>query len=293
MFLLKKTGIYSLVQDKGRFGFRSFGISVNGVRDAIAANLANQLLRNDETAALIEIVPPNFEIEVITDCYIAIVGAVVDVFINGNLSNSNKIILLKKGDILTISKVYKGTCVYLAMLGGVKVETWLNSKSTNLKAKVGGYKGSYLKKGDILEPNIDFSATIQFNTKQFLSNHYLSHLHKNSLRCLIGPEWFFLSATAQNDFLNKQFLITTHSDRMGWRLESHPLDKKSTKEIRSVAVNFGTIQLLPNGQLIILGPDAQTTGGYPRIAHIVSDDFPIIGQLAINQFISFQIVNSL
>lgn len=293
MLLLQKTGIYSLVQDKGRLGFRAFGISVNGVRDSKAAKLANQLLGNSDDAALIEIMPPNFEAKALLDCHISIVGAVVDVFINGSQSSSNKVLKLKKDDILSLGKTYKGVCVYLAMQGGIKAQQWLGSKSTNLKAKVGGIEGNYLQKGNVIEAEKLYFVENQYNTKQLLSNVHFQYLYKNSIRCLVGNEWEFLTTAAQVAFQNEFFTFTTRSDRMGWRIEGKPLLRKNEKEMRSVAVGYGTIQLLPDGQLIILGPDAQTTGGYPRIAHIISDDLPIIGQAATNQTITFQVLHSL
>jgi antagonist of KipI len=111
------------------------------------------------------------------------------------------------------------------------------------------------------------------------------------IRCVAGREWNQLTGQSKTAFAKKRFTISVHRDRMGCRLSGVALKRKGKHELLSTAVDTGTIQVLPNGQLIVLMADHQTTGGYPRIAHVISPDWPKFAQCGIHDTISFQFVS--
>lgn len=279
------------MQDLGRTGFRKFGINPNGAMDKIAMRLINTLLGMPENETVLEMHFPAPELEFRKDTLFVIGGANLFPKINNEKIDTWRIHRAKKGDILSFKKKTFGNRCYLAIKGGFKLEKWLNSSSTNLKAKVGGYMGRSLLTGDRLEFN---RAEQEGDPKQKLKiARNILPLYSNSptIRITAGAEYEYLTALSELQFLKEVFTISRSSDRMGFRLEGPPLYLLDKKEIVSSAVSFGTIQLLPSGQIVLLMSDHQTTGGYPRVAHVIEQDLPLIAQLTSGDKINFQLVS--
>jgi antagonist of KipI len=184
----------------------------------------------------------------------------------------------------------QGARCYLAVHGGFCVERWLGSYSTNLKA---GFKR--LEKGDelLFKENRLYVAGLLTEGEDFKVLRWqvaTGHVyeHPNEIFFIKGNEWDQLSALSQQDFLENNFTIHPFSDRMGYQLKGVDLQRTVDTEIISSGVHFGTIQLLPNGQLIILMADHQTTGGYPRLGHVVSAHLPKLSQLRPSDCIQFK-----
>ncbi|MCZ8214827.1 MAG: biotin-dependent carboxyltransferase family protein, partial [Cyclobacteriaceae bacterium] len=196
-----------------------------------------------------------------------------------------------KGSVLFFTKWKTGSYAYLAVQGGFVLDKWKESYSTNLKVKAGGWQGRKLKKGDEihLKTILDKSQTMRI--LPWLADIRGLSSTREKIRIVLGNEWNWLSKTAQKTFIKKQFLITKESDRMGYRLKGEKLSKQIKEELISSAVSFGTLQLLPDGQVIILMADHQTTGGYPRIAHVISADRSALAQLRPGETLSFEIVS--
>lgn len=286
-----KPGICSTVQDLGRTGYRSLGIGSGGVMDFFAASVANYLVGNDDKEPVIEMHFPAAEILLQANTLISITGGNFDAHINNEPVQLYQPCLVQKDSILSFKKLITGARVYLAILGGMEAENWLGSYSTHLKVKVGGFKGRLLQKEDIISLN---NQAMAISSKNFsVSPTVIDAVYKdkNIVRCVAGPEWNLVGASSENIFLGSSFTITNQSDRMGYRLAGENLSLKIPTELISSPVGFGTIQLLPNGQLIILMADHQTTGGYPRIANIIAADLPKLAQLPVNSKIQFQFVS--
>jgi antagonist of KipI len=176
--------------------------------------------------------------------------------------------------------------------GGMKITSWLDSYSTNIKAEAGGYLGRRLIKDDVIEINggleYDLADEDDFKILPWKTNEEFGMASINELMIIKSNEWGWLDKESQEKFLKNPFYISPNSDRMGYRLASEPLHALVKAELISSAVNFGTIQLLPDGQLIILMADHQTTGGYPRLGNIISTQLPKLAQMKAGDEIHFK-----
>jgi antagonist of KipI len=178
------------------------------------------------------------------------------------------------GSVLKFRGMRSGARSYIAVHGGFEIEEWLNSASTNLTAGVGGFFGRKLKAGD----SIGTYAGDGFRSLAAGSSMIPHYSRFPTVRIVAGSEFELLSPSGERTFLNEGFSLTNDCDRMGFRLVGQPLELLHNREMVSAAVTFGTIQLLPDGQLIVLMADHQTSGGYPRIGAVISVDLPLMAQ---------------
>jgi antagonist of KipI len=284
--LIHKPGILTTVQDLGRNGYRSQGINPNGVMDPAAVRLINTLLGNDEDEAVLEMHFPAAEIEFDAECSVAIGGADFSATLNDNPIKNWTSFTADKGDIFRFTKPASGTRSYLAVAWGFAIDEWLGSRSTNLIASGGGYDGRSLKTGD----RIGLRAPRRVKPHSIGPSLIPKYSRFPTVRVVASGEFGLLTAISERSFLNDGFTVSKDSNRMGYRLSGPPLHLLHKKEMVSAGVTFGTIQLLPDGQLIVLMADHQTAGGYPRIANVISADLPLLAQLGPNDGISFHMV---
>lgn len=287
--LLRKSGIFTTVQDLGRNGFRSSGINPNGAMDKTAVRLINILLGNLETEAVLEIHFPAPKIIFESPAIFAIGGANFRANLNDEPIENWRVHQAEKNSILEFEEKIFGNRAYLAIKNGFKIEEILKSKSTNLVANFGGFSGRKLQNGDRLE----YKSKTQTANRKLQIGHSLLPFYSRfpTVRVVACAEFEQLTALSEQIFLKTDFTISQNSDRMGFRLSGEPLYLLDKKELVSSAVNFGTIQLLPDGQMIILMADHQTSGGYPRIAVIIPTDLPLAAQLGANDKIAFHPVS--
>ncbi len=292
MIEVVKAGMADSVQDAGRFGYQHLGINPTGAMDLNAMRIANALVGNQLNQAVVELIFPASSFCFHRSALIALSGADFSAKLNRKSIPINQPVLAPAKSELKFSRILNGSVGYLAVQGGFELIPWLNSYSTNLKATTGGVEGRYLKKGDKLE--LRNKGVIKIEQPQVLpwradvSDFYSS---TNTIRCLKGNEFDWLTKKSQSDFQKKEFVINVQSDRMGYRLKGIALGQNKKRELLSTAVTFGTIQLLPNGELIILMADHQTTGGYPRIGHVITADRSVLVQYRPNEKLSFQFVS--
>ncbi len=266
------------IQDTGRYGYQHLGVNPSGAMDRFSAQLANALLGKALSAPVIEMHYPAPQILFRQPCIIVVTGADFSPMINGKPFAVHQPIVAGADTVLSFKGKVKGARCYLALQNNLVLEPWLNSYSTNLKAGAGGYKGRKLEKDD----EINFESTGLSTTEDVVLLPWSYHgpeTLQNEIEFITGNEWNWLATKSQTAFLNDVFTITLAADRMGYRLKGDVLEQKHNEQLVSSAVSFGTIQLLPNGQLIVLMADHQTTGGYPRIAHAVSADLPKLAQM--------------
>ncbi len=289
--LLEKPGILTTVQDLGRQGYRRFGINPGGVMDRCAARLINILLGNDENDAVLEMHFSAAQMVFESDAIFALGGADLGAEIDGEPLDNWRPIFAPKNSTLTFSRKNTGHRAYLAVKGGLKLEKWLGSSGTNLTACIGGVDGQKLIAGDRLgllqthnRPQRDISH-VQVSPSLI---PYYSRFP--TVRVMAGAEYELLSGPWRELFTGQDYSISNASDRMGFRLSGEPISLHQPLELLSSAVDFGTIQLLPDGQLIVLMADHQTTGGYPRIAHVVSQDLPLMSQLGPGDKVGFHLI---
>lgn len=281
-----KPGILDTIQDLGRHGQGSFGINPGGAMDRLAAKLANVLIGNQVNEAVLEIHYPGPQILFEQDALITITGADFTAGLNDDPLPSWKPVLIRKNTVLQFPLLRKGARAYLAVQGGFCLDKWLNSYSTNLKAGVGGWKGRRLEKGDELFfregrcmiSNL-FKSENNFQLLPWSANIHEFYKDPHEICFIPGHEWYELTPQSKEDLTGTNFTIQPSSDRMGYQVKGELLHLEHKKEMVSCAVGFGTMQLLPNGQLVVLMADHQTAGGYPRIGHIISTHLPKLAQL--------------
>jgi antagonist of KipI len=292
-----KAGMLDSIQDMGRYGYQQVGINPTGAIDKYAVAIANILVGNVYNEAVIEMRFPAAAIFFDEPTIISLSGADFNASINGNPIPINHAVIVNKNTTLQFQSPKNKSHCYLAIKGGMKLSKWLNSYSTNLKAEAGGFSGRRLLKDDIIELNegssenkIDESDQITFEFKilPWGASENFGMEDSDQLMLIPGAEWEWLDKNSQEKFLRNPFFISHNSDRMGYRLASEPLHVISKTELVSSAVSFGSIQLLPDGQLIILMADNQTTGGYPRLGNIISAHLPILAQMKAGDKIQFK-----
>lgn len=289
--LIKKSGLLASIQDLGRNGYRRLGINPNGAMDRRAARLINILLGNDENEAILEMHFPAPVIEFEADAIFAVGGANFAGKLNKTVVENWRPYFARKGSVLEFGEKMSGSRAYLTVGGGLAVERWLGSSSTNLRAEIGGLAGRSLRKGDRIGFNSK-SSLKKLNFPYKISNSLIPfYSPRPTIRVVAGAEFEQLTAIGEQIFLNENFIISPNSDRMGFRLRGKTLYLLEKTELISSAVDFGTIQLLPDGQIIVLMADHQTTGGYPKIAHVASTDLPVLAQLGANDRVNFQLVS--
>ncbi|MCX6319473.1 MAG: biotin-dependent carboxyltransferase family protein [Bacteroidetes bacterium] len=270
-----KAGILDTIQDAGRYGYQHLGINPGGAMDRYAMRIANLLTGNDPDEALIEMHFPAPVFLFHEPGLLAIAGADFSPSINGEPIPILHPVIVQKNDVLQFHRPVKGTRAYMSFRGGLELTSWLGSHSTHLKAEAGGYQGRALQKGDQLSFRQKATAALSSAsaTQRVLpwwADTVFDDSSDDRIAVLPGQEWNELTTDSKELFTEKPFIITKQSDRMGYRLLNDPLFCKQPMEMISSAVCFGTLQLLPEGKLILLMADHQTTGGYPRIAHVIS-----------------------
>ena len=259
--------------------------------DRTAATLINILLNNDENAAVVELHFPAPEIVFEKDCLFAVGGGDLGMNLNGLGTENWRIHRASKGSILKFQEKRQGERAYLAVRGGFQVEEWLDSASTNFSAKIGGMHGRKLEAGDIIEFAQEHTGTAAFALQQISRTIIPRYCRFPTVRVVKGGEFELLNDNSQIAFQTAHFQISNDSNRMGYRLIGEPLALSTPIELLSSAVNFGTIQLLPDGQLIVLMADHQTSGGYPRIANVIEYDLPLLAQIGANDKVAFKLID--
>jgi len=291
-----KQGIADTVQDLGRFGYQQYGINPTGAMDAVAAKVANFLVGNAATEAVFELHFPASVFQFNVDVLIALSGADFSATINGEPIPINTPIIVAANGILKFTKLTSGARCYLAINGGLVIKKWLGSYSTHLKANAGGCCGRLLQKGDIININVNLllKAHLQEKPMVILQWHAdVAELYKdaNHIQIITGNEYPLLTEASADLLTASSFVITAKSDRMGYQLHGIPLQLQQSLSLISTAVTRGTVQLLPNGELIVLMADHQTIGGYPRVAQVAHVAMSKLAQLQAHQRISFTIIS--
>jgi antagonist of KipI len=282
-----KSGLLTTVQDLGRYGYQRAGIIVSGAMDSLSFRLANLLVGNDVFAAGLEVtlVGPTLRFEV--DSMIAICGGNFSPTINKEEILLNKPIYVKKGDHLEFGPPKYGSRCYIAFKGGIQIEQVLGSRSTCLPANFGGLNGRALRTGDEL-PLIELSYNYSFKTNWNLSCYFDSILFNTKpIRVLKGRQYHLFDDESLSLFHSASFSLTKDINRMGYRMDGPSLYLINQQELLTEGVAFGTIQVPANGKPIILMADRQTTGGYPKIAQVISADLPRLAQLKPEDSIHF------
>lgn len=303
MLQINKDGLQTSMQDLGRTGFQKYGVIASGVMDPYAHRLANILVDNEESEPTIEITLMGPHITFQSNCVFALTGADLSPAIDGIPIKMWRPIVVKKGCKLTFGKPVSGCRAYLAVAGGFDVSEVMGSRSTYLRAGIGGFEGRALQKGDILQvgkcstfiKNCLMSLSKEENKRSFIQMDWTlmtqaipTYRKEAIVRIIDGRQANLFDEKSKDAFFNQAFQISSDSDRMGYRLNGQKLALKEPKELISEAVSFGSIQVPSDGQPIVLMADRQTTGGYPKIGQVATVDLPKVSQLKPGEFLRFE-----
>lgn len=290
-----KAGLLDTVQDTGRWGYQHLGVNVSGAMDRFSAQLANALLGKELNEPVMELHFPAATIQFQAPTIVCLAGGDFTPAINGKTIPLHQPVIVARGAVLAFKGWKSGARCYLATLHSWKLERWLGSYSTAYKLGAGGLAGRPLKEGDVLAfwESMD-SPLLSQTTSVHLLPWMAEGVHTTfeEVQFVIGNEWYELNTAMQTQFLNQIFTIALASDRMGYRLIGAPLYTEKPVQLVSSAVSCGTIQLLPDGQLIVLMADHQTTGGYPRIGHVISAHLPRLAQARPHDTFRFDLTNN-
>lgn len=293
MLKIIKSGLQTTVQDLGRFGFQKYGVIASGAMDPFAHRIANLLVGNGENAASLEITMTGPVIQFQHDAFIALCGGNLSPEIDGTDMKMWRTVSVKEGSVLKFGAPRSGCRVYLAVAGGIDVPDLMNSKSTYLRAGIGGFHGRALQAGDIVPVNPispHLAASLLHATGNGVEWKTAAPPYSSEpvVRMMKGRQFDLFNHDSQRHIFNEAFAVSSHSDRMGYRLEGTPLALEEPKELISEAVAFGSIQVPADGNPIVLLADRQTTGGYPKIGQVATVDLPLVSQLKPGERIRFK-----
>jgi len=266
-------GIYSTIQDKGRFGYRNMGVPVSGAMDHYSAFVANSLVGNDINAAVLEMTFNGPHLNFHKSAIIAVAGAPIVIKLNNQIIKQSTVINITKGDVLALGAISCGVRCYLAIAGGFNSPKVLNSRSYYSAIT----KHTQLHKGDEIDFDHSAALTIRHHSTVHLDE---KHFNNNRINVYPGPEFHTLSDSIKAQIFNKKFKVASTSNRMAYTFELG-IDIKSDDKINEIitsSVQPGTVQLTPSGELIVLMRDCQTTGGYVRILQLTEHSINQLSQ---------------
>jgi biotin-dependent carboxylase-like uncharacterized protein len=278
-FEVIEPGILTTIQDRGRYGFSQFGVPPSGALDSFSLRVGNLLVENKEEEACLEITLVGLKIKALREVVIAITGGDLFPLLNEEPLEMWRTHLLVEGDIIHFKKVRTGCRAYLAMSGGLVVQKIMGSSSTYLSGKFGGLEGRALRRGDILY-TLDIPSSLDKLGLRFPSDSIPPLEKEVFLRVIPGPQDHHFTEKGLNTFSSEYYQVTPQCDRMGVRLEGPKIERRSDVEesIISEGLISGAIQVPGDGKPIIILTEL-VTGGYTKIATIISMDLPKVAQL--------------
>jgi antagonist of KipI len=289
--IVQRAGFLTSVQDLGRTGFRQFGVSTSGALDPFALRVANLLVGNNESVAGLEITLGSLQLRFEDERIVAWCGGEFDVRIKSGALPAGHVANVQAGDELKFGRAQIGSRCWLAISGGIDVPLVLGSRSTDLRANFGGFKGRTLRDGDRL--SLGKSRRPPTAARENISSWTAPHdwvspaKRYPALRFVRGVDWNRFNDVTIQRFTQHKFMVSADSDRMGVRLDGPELEREDDTDLISEAVAPGTIQVPPSGKPILLLGDCQTIGGYPKIAHMITVDLGIASQLRAGDGVRF------
>jgi biotin-dependent carboxylase-like uncharacterized protein len=288
-----RPGLLTTVQDLGRTGYQRLGIAVGGALDAVGLRAANALAGNAPGAGALEVLylGPTIAIEA-DDVRMSFAGAnaAIEVFpdvtaVRGRRVETQRSIRLRRGEVVRIGSLSGGAVLYVAVEGGFDIEPMLGSVSTDIRGGIGGWQGRALIAGDRLPLHL-----IGVTDRDECRIEGLDLATPAAVRAVAGPQSDYFAESEIAAFFASEYTVGAGANRMGLRLEGRPIAHARGHNITSDAIAPGSIQVPGNGLPIVLLADRQTTGGYPKIATVISADLPALGRLPIGAKIRFESV---
>lgn len=283
-------GLMTTVQDCGRYCYQASGFSVSGALDMRSYKLANILAGNIENLAVLEMTMLGITAEFTQNTVFAITGGDFTPTINGESINMYQTVYASAGDVLKMGAAKTGSRAYIAFLGGVDVPLVMGSRSTNMKCKIGGFEGRALRAGDVIETGDNFPIDYRKKVKKIKPDDFSSS--EAEIRVILGPQDDYFTEKGIDTFLSSPYTLTKDCDRMGFKLDGEKIENINGVDIVSDGIALGSVQVPSSGKPIIMLADRQTTGGYAKIATVVSVDIPRLVQLKSGSTVHFKEVTA-
>lgn len=271
-------GLQTTVQDSGRIGYQEVGVPTSGPLDCVSFRLSNALVGNLRNTPALEMLIQGPTCEVLADSIrVALVGCGASMEVRSGDPATipcGQSVRFSRGDVFRIGPLGDSVCAYLAIEGGLDVPTVLGSASTYVRGAIGGFQGRRLQKDDIVPVRL---AAVEKRGERALRQP-LDLGFDQPVRVVLGPQADYFTDDAVRTFLSSEYVVSTQADRMGFRLNGTALAHAKGYNIVSDGLVPGSIQVPGSGRPIIMMVDNQTTGGYPKIATVISADIPVVGR---------------
>ena len=282
-------GARTTIQDKGRLGYQNSGFAPSGFMDRVASRMANVLVKNDDSDAVLEfcLVGPVLRFD--EDVNLAVCGGDFRIEFGGRSYPPNKAIHVPAGVPVKVTTGAVGTYGSLAVGGGLDIPEVMGSRSTNLRCGIGGFHGRFLKTGDVIELRDPENGKQNLSWRWVPKRHLImkSDLDLTRVRVIPGPQEDMFTENGIKTFYESTYVISPQSDRMGFRLRGPKVESYHGCDILSDGIVNGSVQISGTGEPIVMMADRQTTGGYAKIASVINVDIPLFAQLRPGQEVQF------
>jgi antagonist of KipI len=269
-------GLLTTVQDLGRPGFGPIGVSPSGAADPISLRLGNRLVGNEESAAALEMMLLGGTFNFPEGAILALTGSDFSATLDDARVNLGTSLYVRPGQTLRLGSTSSGARCYLCVQGGIALKTFLGSASTQILSGLGGFEGRPLRKDDVLHIG---RASKRFRNRTIAQQALEDFSRRKVLRVTPGPQGDWFSESSLGAFYAGTYRVCEQSNRMGLRLEGPAISQRGASDMTTEGVSLGAIQVPAGGSPIILFVEQQTTGGYPKIANVISADLHRVGQL--------------
>lgn len=284
-------GLLTTVQDRGRYGYQRYGVPVSGALDSYALRAANLLAGNDDGDAGLEMTVLGPRVRFGADTWFAIAGADLAPMLDGQPVKNWRRVRASAGSVLSFQGSRDGMRAYLAVAGGIDVPRLMGSRSTYLKGEFGGLGGRPLRAGDTLE-TLGGPREDEFNDVDIPGSFAVPEYgHDHRIRVVLGPQSGAFTEAGVETLLGSEYKVSVQSDRMGYRLDGPAIEHVAGPDIVSDGTPLGAVQVPGNGQPIVLLADRGTTGGYAKVATVLSVDIGRIAQAMPGDAIRFEAVS--
>ena len=279
-----EAGGLTTIQDRGRYGYQRYGVAASGALDQWAIRAANLLVGNREGDAALEVTFSGAQLRFLTGTLVSVTGADLAPRLDGKDVPGWEAVPVADGDVLAFSQLRQGMRAYLAIAGGIDVPLVLGSRSTYTRSGLGGLEGRPLRSGDVLS---GVPPGPKPRGKTMPRSSIPAYGHSHELRVVMGPQAEAFTSEGVETFLSSTYTVTNLSDRTGYRLEGPTIEHTAGADIISDGIPLGAVQITGDGMPIVLLTDRGTTGGYTKIATVISTDIPELAQAVPGDTVAF------
>jgi antagonist of KipI len=288
VILVREPGLFTTVQDLGREGFGPMGVSPSGAADAVSLRVGNRLVGNADEAAGLEMTLLGGTFTFPDGAVVALAGSDFGATLDAKLVELWAAFEAKPGQTLKLGPTQTGARCYLCVRGGIDVKAFLGSASTHILSGLGGFEGRALRKGDLLKIR---AARGSARERRLSARAVKGMQPRKILRVTPGPQDDWFPEASRRVFYESAYRVAEETNRMGIRLQGESVVKATEGGLTSEGVSLGAVQVPEGGLPIILFVEQQTTGGYPKIANVISADFHSLGQLRPRDEVRFERVD--